>query len=76
MSNERADTRQATKMIIWGWAGGRCQYRNCHERLDGINVELQCVVDLKMVCIAHEHQIAWIIRKQRRQDRIAAFTAG
>lgn len=35
MSKARADARPVTKMIIWGRAGGRCQYRNCHERLDG-----------------------------------------
>ena len=35
MSKSRTDTRPVTKMIVWGRAGGRCQYRNCHERLDG-----------------------------------------
>lgn len=36
MPKSRTDARPVTKMIIWGRAGGRCQYRNCHERLDGI----------------------------------------
>jgi hypothetical protein len=31
----RTDARPVTKMIVWGRAGGRCQYRHCHERLDG-----------------------------------------
>ncbi len=35
MSKSRGNTREKTKMIVWGRAGGRCQYRNCNERLDG-----------------------------------------
>lgn len=35
MANSRANARPHTKMILWGRAGGRCQYKNCNVRLDG-----------------------------------------
>ncbi|QFT31929.1 hypothetical protein FIV00_15655 [Labrenzia sp. THAF82] len=35
MPKRRGNTRDTTKMVVWGRAGGRCQYRNCNERLDG-----------------------------------------
>lgn len=34
MAKRRTDAKPATKMLLWGRAAGRCQFRNCGKRLD------------------------------------------
>ncbi len=34
MPEKRGSTTPTTKMIVWGRAAGRCQFRNCGKRLD------------------------------------------